>query len=614
MKKAPIKKPISQKGNTAPKENLLMPALLALAGIILCAVFIYWPGLSNGFVYDDVAYVTENPIFQLKGSELRSKILSTPVHGNYHPLTVASLAWDYSVAQLNPERYHLHSLVLHILNSILCGLLIYLISGKSWVAAMTGILFAAHPLRVESVAWISERKDVLYAFFFFLTWICLEFYKNRNVKWAYLPAFIFFIAACASKAMAVVLPPMVVLGWYYQSGINPFLGNNLRKEYRILELIPFFLVSLAFGIEAFRVQQSFGFISNLKYTALDKVFYVAYGAVFYPIKTLFPVWLSALYPYPMGLKNTPFWEHIAALPVLLIFGALIYYFRRNRITWFVAGFYLISISIVLQIIPVGGAITADRYAYVSTVGFLFLIAFGLNYWIDEKGGSFKIPGIALFVLIIGAWTYLAAQQVKVWKSNRTLFLNVAEKFPHDPLAFYNTGNAYEKEGNYAEALIWYQKAIGNMPDYIDALYNIGSIYGRDRGMPDSGIYYLEVAVKYDPKRADAWNNLGVFNFNKKNFREALNFYKTSLEIKPTYMEAWYNQGNAYMNLGILDSARMSFEQVLVLKPDFDQAYVSLGNIYANSGNPVKQVENYQMAARYGNKDAQQWLKQNNQNW
>jgi tetratricopeptide (TPR) repeat protein len=133
-------------------------------------------------------------------------------------------------------------------------------------------------------------------------------------------------------------------------------------------------------------------------------------------------------------------------------------------------------------------------------------------------------------------------------------------------------------------------------------------------MPDSGIYYLQRAVQYDPKRADAWNNLGVFNFNKQNFRVALNFYKTSLEIKPSYMEAWYNQGNAYMNLGILDSAKLSFEQVLRLKPEFDQAYVSLGNIYANTGNPVKQIENYQMAARYGNKDAQQWLKQNKQSW
>jgi tetratricopeptide (TPR) repeat protein len=123
-----------------------------------------------------------------------------------------------------------------------------------------------------------------------------------------------------------------------------------------------------------------------------------------------------------------------------------------------------------------------------------------------------------------------------------------------------------------------------------------------------------MAVKYDPRRADAWNNLGVFHFNQQKYKEALEFYITSLAIKPTYMEAWYNQGNAYMNLGKLDSAKYSFEQVLKLKPEFDQAFVSLGNIYANSGDPIRQVENYQMAARLGNTDAQQWLKQNNQNW
>lgn len=610
MKKASPRQNQAQIGGE--RENHFLPALLALIGICICAYLIYGPGLKNGFVYDDVAYVTENPILSLKGEALKEKILSTPVHGNYHPLTVASLAWDYAAAKLDPSRYHLHSLILHILNSILCGILFYLISGKTWVSALTGLLFSLHPLRVESVAWISERKDVLYAFFFFLSWICLEFYKNHQKKWAYLPAFLFFVAACASKAMAVVLPPMVLLGWYYQSGIKPDSFEKLRKDYRILEMAPFFLVALGFGVEAFRVQESFGFISNLKYTALDKVFYVAYGVVFYPLKTLFPIWLSALYPYPMGVHDTPSWEHYAALPTLLLMVGIVWYFRKERLTWWVVGFYLISISIVLQIIPVGGAITADRYGYISTAAFLFLIALGLNKLMVKPG--LKWVGIGLTFLFIGTWTWLGAQQVKVWQSNRTLFMNVANLFPKDPLAFYNTGNAFEKEKNYREALQWYKKALTNMPDYIDALYNIGSIYGRDLANPDSGIHYLRMAVKYDPRRADAWNNLGVFHFNQQKYKEALEFYITSLAIKPTYMEAWYNQGNAYMNLGKLDSAKYSFEQVLKLKPEFDQAFVSLGNIYANSGDPIRQVENYQMAARLGNTDAQQWLKQNNQNW
>lgn len=614
MKKAPAHaKSRSVPGKTTPQENLLHPALLALVGVVLTALLIYWPGLKNGFVYDDVAYVTENPMLKLTGDALREQILSKPVHGNYHPVTMASLAWDYAAAALNPERYHLHSLILHILNSLLCAWLFFRLSGNAWAGAITGLLFAAHPLRVESVAWISERKDVLYAFFFFLSWICLDYYRSGEKKWAYVPAFLFFIAACASKAMAVVLPPLVLLGWYYQTGARPFQWDTLRREYRLPEMIPFFLVSLGFGVKAIQVQQSFGFISDLKYTFLDKVFYVAYGAVFYPVKTLFPIWLSALYPYPMGIHHNPSWEHYAALPVLLLLAGIFWYYRKERLTWFVAGFYLISISIVLQIIPVGGAITADRYAYISTAAFLFLIALGILR-LAGKAGSAKTLAIACVGALVGIWTWLGSQQVKVWQSNRTLFENVARNFPNDPLAHYNTGNAYEKEKNIPEALNWYGKAISKMPDYIDALYNIGSIYGRDKAMPDSGIHYLKLAVQYDPKRADAWNNLGVFNFNKQNYRDALNYYKTSLELKPTYMEAWYNQGNAYLNLGLLDSARLSFEQVLALKPDFDQAFVSLGNIYANQGDPVRQVQNYQQAARLGNTDAQQWLKRNNQSW
>jgi len=581
----------------------------ALSVIALC-LFIYLPGLSNGFVYDDVAYVTENALFSLKGKELWEAVFQRPVHGNYHPLTVATLVWDFQSSQFQPERYHLTNLFLHMGNSLLAGLLAYRLFSSMPVGIVSALLFAVHPLHVESVAWISERKDVLYAFFFFLAWIFMDLYKQQKNLIFYLLAFVFFLASCLSKGMAVVLPPLILAGWYFQSGI---LNKNLKqmsREYLLPEMSLFFVTALIFGIVALRVQSSFGFIVEIKYSFLDKFLYVCYGLVFYPLKTLLPLQLSALYPYPMGIYNQASWEHYASVPGLLVLVFLFYYFRKDRRVIFAGMFYIIAISIVLQVIPVGGAITADRYAYIAHTGFLFLMA---ALWVQAHK-KFEVPAYILLVLALAGYTWQAKERVKVWESNKTLFMDVAEKFPRDPLAFYNTANALEKEGNPREALNWYAGALKNMPDYIDALYNTGSIYGRDLSNPDSGIYFLKKAVTYDPKRADAWNNLGVFHFNRQEFRPAVGFYQQSIKLRPEYMEAWFNLGNAYVNLSIFDSAKYAFEKSVAINPSFASGYISLGNIYANTGNTSAQINAYQQAARLGHNEAQTWLKRNNINW
>jgi tetratricopeptide (TPR) repeat protein len=589
----------------------LLPALVAVALLIAICCYVYLPGLKNGFVYDDVAYVSENAMLNLKGDARWDAIWSQPVHGNYHPLTMLTLAWDYDAQGLqSTERYHITNLLLHILNSILAGVLIWTLFRSFPLAAGLALLFAAHPLRVESVAWISERKDVLYAFFFLLTWISLNTYRDSK-KWIwYGLALLFFVAACLSKGMAVVLPPMVLLGWYFQGApISKRIGE-LNRQFLLTEMSLFFITSLIFGIIALKIQQDFGFISDLKYTAIEKFFYVCYGLVFYPVKTLLPIWLSSLYPYPMGLHHTPSWEHYASLPALLLMLGLVWYYRRHRVTWFIAGGYLLSISIVLQVIPVGGAIVADRYAYIATLPLLAGLVWVLQYW-DQK---LQHSGKAIFAVLLLAFTWQSHARVQVWERNATLFMDVAEKFPKDPLAFYNTANAIEKEGRPQEAIEWYQKALKNMPDYIDALYNTGSIYGRDLANPDSGIYYLRLAVQYDPQRADAWNNLGVFHFNKQQYRDAVSYYNRALGLKDSYMEAWFNLGNAYVNLGIADSAKFAFEQSVRLSPSFASAHISLGNLYANEGNQTEQIKAYQQAARLGHTEAQAWLKRSNLNW
>lgn len=608
-----MKKPVSKapKAPVTTERIPMLPALLTAALLIAIACFIYMPGLKNNFVYDDVAYVSENPMLALKGDTRWDAIWSEPVHGNYHPLTMLSLAWDFDAQGLqSTERYHLTNMILHILNSLLAGVLIWTLFRSFPLSAGVALLFVAHPLRVESVAWISERKDVLYAFFFLLAWISLNFYRDQKKLYWYGLGLLCFVAACLSKGMAVVLPPLVLLGWYLQGAHISKRLSDLNRQFLLTEMSLFFIGSIIFGVVALKIQKDFGFVSDLKYTTIEKFFYVCYGLVFYPVKTLVPLWLSSLYPYPMGLHHTPLGEHYAALPALLVLLGLVWYFRKHRLTWFVAGGYLAGISIVLQVIPIGGAIVADRYAYVATLPLLA----GMVWALSQLDTKINHSGKVIFALVLLWFGWLSYDRVQIWESNYTLFKDVASKFPKDPLAFYNTANAIEKEGRPREAIEWYQKALKNMPDYIDALYNTGSIYGRDLGNPDSGIYYLRLAVQYDPKRADAWNNLGVFHFNKQMFRDAVTYYNRALGLKDSYMEAWFNLGNAYVNLGIADSAKFAFEQSVRLNPGFASAYISLGNLHANTGNPTEQIKAYQQAARLGHTEAQAWLKQNNINW
>ena len=580
---------------------------LGLVLVILAGILAYAPSFQNGFVYDDVAYVTENPILNLKGKDFWNAVWEKPVHGNFHPLTVISLAIDNSRYHQNPWGFHVTNFILHIINSLLVVFLAFRLTAKAQLSWIAGILFSVHPLHVESVAWISERKDLLYTLFFLTAWILMDLWRFGG-KWIYyLFAIIAMALACLSKGMAVVLPLMIWCGWYFK-GI-PFSRNitTLMKDYKLIPMLPFLGLSVLFGIIAVQIQQKFGFIISLTYTPFEKLLYVCYGIVFYPIKTLFPVALSVLYPYPMGIDTSPGWEHYAALPVLIVaMGLAFWAWKRTLWVPFMILAYFSAISIVLQILPVGGAIVAERYAYVATLPFILGIAWGLETLILKK----KIVGYLLTIVIIAVFTIISNQRGKVWKSNLTLFTDLAEKMPRDPLAQYNVGHAYEKSGDFNNAVAWYRKALDRMPTYVDALYNCGSVYGRDLGKADSGIFFLQKALQQDPQRADAVNNLAVFYFNTGDFKQAAQLYQRALQLKPGYMEAWFNLGNAWLNQGKIDSAQYAFEKTIELNPSYSNAWISLGNLANARGDAQQQIVCYKKAASLGHTQAQEWLQKN----
>jgi len=593
------------------KQTHAGPGWWAGIAVIIAATWIaYIPALQNTFAYDDLAYVTENKLLRYFSW---SGVWTELILGNYHPLTALSLKIDHSIGGYAPKSYHVQNIILHILATLAFTLYAFKLTRHRLTALMGGLLFGIHPLHTESVAWVAERKDVLYTLFFFSGLYTYILYRETQLRKWYILTLVLFLASCLSKGMAVVFPLMM--------GLTDFIlekENILFKpaRWKILEKAPFLLLSLGFGILAFYAQNKFNAVYNPKYTELgfglmDKFLMAIYGFVFYPWKLLWPSGLCAYHPYPNILVNPlPGYFYLAPLGLIII-GALVYYFRDKTrwVTWAFL-FYLVGILPVLQIIPVGENIVAERYAYVSTAGLILLAAYAFAIGYEKKG---MLPALA-FIAVSFTLVIVTRERIPAWKDNLTLFKDVAEKYPDNPVAHNNTGYGYEKMGEFRKALDHYFKASSLKKGYADVLYNIGSIYGEDLKMPDSGIYYLNLALAANPEKTEAYNNLGTFYYQKGMMDSSIYFYHKVLNLRPDYPLGLYNLGCVYFNTGAYEEAKTQYMKAVELDPKFAESWLSLGNTWLKLGNTEKQMECYRIAAQEGSQNARNWFKQQNLNW
>jgi hypothetical protein len=292
--------------------------------------------------------------------------------GNYGPLTLLSYAFDYRMGRLKPLTYHTTNLLFHLLNCILVFWLVNLLSGAAPVAFLVAMLFGIHPLHVESVAWISERKDVLYSFFFLSSLISYVKYLHKKQTLFYILSLLLFLASCLSKAMAITLPFVLFL-------IEYLLRHKIDKK-TLFGKLPFGLISLVFCIITLLTQYG---PSHAKpahlFSFLDNILRAGYGLMFYIYKIILPVRLSGLYPNPQNIGgNYPMVFFLAPLVIILLI-LLIIKFRNNRKVIFGTGFFIITILPVLQLLPVGWAIAADRYTYIPAIGIFYLFGEGCSY-------------------------------------------------------------------------------------------------------------------------------------------------------------------------------------------------------------------------------------------
>ncbi len=553
--------------------------ILASLLIIIFTTCIYFKSLNNPFTrWDDSLYITENPdITTLHGDSLNYTLkhtFSSYVQGNYHPLTMLTFCLEYDIFKLNSKPYHITNLILHLLNSLLVFYFIWLITRQRWVAFITALLFAVHPMHVESVAWVAERKDVLYSFFYLAAICSYIFYLRKEKQKAlfYALTFLLFILAVLSKAMAVSLP----IAFF---AIDYFLDRKITRR-TVLEKVPFLLLSLIFGYIAILAQKEISAMSDIAQSNFfDQILFGSYALITYIWKLILPINLSCFYNYPVKHNGMyPIIFYIAPV-IVLVLAFLIYKSQKfGKDILFGFTFFLITIALVLQIIPVGAAIIADRYAYLPYIGLFFILARGINNLVENKSEqlkALKIPSVVTLILFVFICSYLTFQRCKVWHDSLALWNDAIEKYDKAPLSFNCRGGVYYYTKEYDKAMIDFTRAIQLKFNYSDAYYNRGLVY-NNWGKYKEAIIDYSASIKYRKAFAPVYYYRGNAYFNLGKYDLAIADFNSAIQLKYSSPNGFYNRGLIYYNQGKHEEAIKDFTSAIQLSPTFSLAYSHRG--------------------------------------
>jgi tetratricopeptide (TPR) repeat protein len=547
-----------------------LPLLATLAVIITFIAFS--PILQAGFTnWDDQIMVTQNEKITSLSPHNTVAMFTTFHERLYHPLVLISYAKDYHFFGMSPTAFHATSLLLHLANTALVFWFIWLLSASSLIAFAVSLLFGIHPMHVESVAWISERKDVLYTLFFMASLISYVIYVKTKDFLYHLIALSFFVLSLLSKSMAMTLPLILII-------IDLYLGRKIDKK-SLSDKAFFFILAVIFGIitilghyepSVHGREFSFSLFSNLMLACQSYIFYL--------IKFIAPVKLSCLYPMPDQIKDIPGIFFTLSPLILLAFAYIVFVLRRSKIILFGSLFFFISLLPVSQILPVGLKVPADRYTYVPYIGLFFILMSGLNWLWRKKEKHLKFTAAFLISFIISLSFFLTFQRVQVWHDSKTLWKSTLKNYDNLPIAYYNLAEEYFlRDWDLDNSIPYFTKAIEADPKYAEAYINRGLVYFY-KGDPKRALKDYAEAEKYRPdmyelhiNKGNAYNMLGQKE-------KAFDSYNASLKLKRT-AEGFYNRGNMYLSTGKRDKAIEDFTSAIAIKAGYSDAYNNRGNAY-----------------------------------
>ena len=579
-------------GNCMTWKNSHMKALFIKRFELLLCLFLVVAVISvygqvrhfEFTMYDDGVYVYENCYIQ-DGLTVKNIIwaLTSAYAANWHPLTWMSHMLDISLYGMEPGGHHLTNVLLHTINALLLFYLFNQMTGNLRPSLFVACLFALHPLHVESVAWIAERKDVLSAFWGLLAILSYGHYvRQLKAKW-YLLALSFFCASLMSKPTLVTLPFMLLLLDYWPLGRFKFLPLNSKSAFYfelnlrlILEKLPFIILSAGSCIVTLFVQKSGGAVASLELFTIDsRIANALVSYTRYIGKMLWPSELAVIYPYQ---SKIPLWQIIGSSILLAVISFMICRYGRRHsyliVGWF---WYLGSLVPVIGLVQVGSQAMADRYTYLPLIGLFVIIAWG----IPELSVHLPCRKVLLFALAVASVSILMLStwmQLRYWENDIKLFQHAVNVTSDNYAAHNNLGLAMYHQGKSDEAYHHYSKALQIYPGYALAHNNMGFLLAKQEKIDDAIRYYSN-AIHLNPNFEKAHANLAVVLSEKNLIIEATNHYKTAVRINPNYSEAHLNLGIMLAGQGMVKEASKHLNTVLEINGGYEaQAHYNLGNI------------------------------------
>ncbi|MEW6673246.1 MAG: tetratricopeptide repeat protein [Thermodesulfobacteriota bacterium] len=570
--------------------------------LVLATLAVYWQVLQHDFVnFDDDLYVTDNRRVQ-GGLTLEGiRWAFTTFHAsNWHPLTWLSHMLDCQVYEMDPGRHHLTNLLFHIANTVLLFFVFRNMTGGLWQSAFVAALFALHPLHVESVAWVSERKDVLSTFFWVLTMSSYVWYAGRPAVHRYLWVVVFFTLGLMSKPMLVTVPFVLLLLDFYPLNrfmLQPSSGSASSQQrptaLRLIgEKIPLFVLAALSVAMTIHAQKQGGAVASLEvipFGARAANALVSYAT--YIGKMLYPAKLAVFYPYP---EKLPVWK-IAGACLLLLSISFMAIRAIKHAPYLIVGWlwYLGTLVPVIGLVQVGGQAMADRYTYVPLIGLFVMIAWGVS----ELMARWRLRKIWLSASAAVLLTLLAAttwKQAGYWKNSLSLYQHAIEATSRNAVLHNNLGYVLAGQGLLDDAIRHYQEALRIKPGYAKARNNMGDVLAR-QGLLDEAIRYYRETLRIKPEYAEAHNSLGITLLKQGKLDEAIRHFQKALQIKPDLALVHNNLGMAYVEQGRFDEAIEQYQYVLKSQPDNAVVYLNIGNALTAQGRLDEAVEHYQKA-------------------
>ena len=566
---------------------------LIILGVVTFVAF--YPSMGNGFVnWDDVVYIMNNDMIKTLSFHNLAKMFSSFFMGNYHPVTILSFAVDYSLFNLNPQGYHVHNLLLHIIDAVLVYFVAWhLFRKNTLVAFIVSMLFAIHPMHVESVAWVSERKDLLYTLYFLLAMLSYIFYvRTREKKYFYYTLACFLVSLLA-KAQAVTLPVVLLL-------IDYLLARKTDAK-MFMEKIPFFALSLLFGIIAILAQKADDSINPVGLSLVNSMFYAQYSIAVYLFKLLLPVNLTCLYEYPFtAAGEIPFYVYLSPVIVVMLFIIIWKTWKKSPETCFGLLFFLVVIFPVLQFLPVGKAIVAERYSYIPYIGLFLIIAVLFVKLRDRmKSTVYKKTLDYLGAGVILTLCLLTWNRTLVWADSVSLWTDVMQKNPKCMSAYINRSYMYMQYKENEKAIKDCDEGLKIDSTQYKLYINRGTAY-RNLAAYDLALTNFTAAILKNPKSYDTYLDRGILYTDRLNkIDSGISDFRYFLKFRPDDIHGNYNLSVAYYKKPNYDSSLFFSEKTLVLSPDYPDAHYMCAIAWAAKQDFVKAYEHGSKAQSLG---------------